>query len=407
MRSRSKFLLAICLALMLAGCAEADDVLFKSLAGEAPGQPARNRNEKAVAAEALGRTPPPLGTGDFRTGPVIAPQPAGDATSRTVEDLVDQFRELSRDVSDRNAELQQLRAALAARTQDYLDAKAVLDRRVTSETWKQSRLRLDMVYLQIDRLNALATKVDIDQRSIEQILASAREARGLEGLDETEKGRLATVSREAEQTKVLLHKMLGEIHDDISNQNEYADTQRERLVQVAKRLNLKPTETAARSYEPAPVPEPAPEAEPAPEKVPEAKPRPGAEQATREKPAAAAAKAMPEKPVAETAKATPPPAKTTREPLVVIRFNKPHVDYARPLYRAVSYAVDKKPDVRFDVVAVTPHPVSGNRLSAESGARLQGVLQTLADMGVPTSRVNLSSEGRPDAASDEVYIYVR
>ena len=48
------------------------------------------------------------------------------------------------------------------------------------------------------------------------------------------------------------------------------------------------------------------------------------------------------------------PRDHTNTPLMVVRFNQRHVYYQRPLYTAVSRALEVKPSARFTMVSVVP-----------------------------------------------------
>lgn len=99
-------------------------------------------------------------------------------------------------------------------------------------------------------------------------------------------------------------------------------------------------------------------------------------------------------------------AKAAPKPLVTIRFTSPDVKYTDELYRAVSYAVERRPDVLFDVFAIVPgNPSEG--VSSTSRGRIDGVLATLAGIGIPANRVRLSSVVKPGVTHEEVRIYAR
>jgi len=89
-------------------------------------------------------------------------------------------------------------------------------------------------------------------------------------------------------------------------------------------------------------------------------------------------------------------------PLVIIRFDRPNVAYEQPLYTAVSQAIDRRPEARFEVVAGS----SGHGASAGAQRNAERVMQTFADMGMPRDRVRMSSSGGASGV-DEVHVYVR
>ena len=97
-------------------------------------------------------------------------------------------------------------------------------------------------------------------------------------------------------------------------------------------------------------------------------------------------------------------------PLVVIRFDRRNVKYQKVLYDAVSRALERRPNARFELVAVSPRAGSTataalNTTAARKNA--QAVLRALTDMGLSPDRVRLSAATAGDAASNEVRLFVR
>src|SRR6202008_2136567 len=87
-------------------------------------------------------------------------------------------------------------------------------------------------------------------------------------------------------------------------------------------------------------------------------------------------------------------------PLVVVRFDRPNVDYQQILYAALNQALQNRPSASFQVVAVAPN--RGNAASvqnAQSTARrhAEAVMRSMTDMGVPATRVGVASTTDPAA----------
>jgi hypothetical protein len=104
------------------------------------------------------------------------------------------------------------------------------------------------------------------------------------------------------------------------------------------------------------------------------------------------------------------PAPASRRPLVIIRFDRPNVNYEEALYSAVSQALDKYPSARFDLVAVSPSRGNPAELAlATSEARKNGeaVFRSLTQMGLPAGRVQLNSATTSDARNSEVHIFLQ
>ena len=97
-------------------------------------------------------------------------------------------------------------------------------------------------------------------------------------------------------------------------------------------------------------------------------------------------------------------------PLVVIRFDRPGVDYQQILYAALSQALQSRPGAGFSVVAVAPTRGSASAVQlAQTSAKnhAQEVLRSMTDMGVPASRLAVASATDPGATSSEVRVFVR
>jgi hypothetical protein len=97
-------------------------------------------------------------------------------------------------------------------------------------------------------------------------------------------------------------------------------------------------------------------------------------------------------------------------PLVVIRFNQPRVYFEQPLFTAVSRAVERKPDVQFNLVSFVPTTGDSRRdqvLQSKANQHASQVAQAIINMGVPQSSVSISSELAQGIAHDEVHIFVQ
>ena len=74
--------------------------------------------------------------------------------------------------------------------------------------------------------------------------------------------------------------------------------------------------------------------------------------------------------------------------------------------QAVSRAIEKKPGVMFEVVAVSP--ANGNALAKNSAQNnASKIFQDMIDMGVGAERISLSSKTSSAANTAEVQIFVK
>ncbi|MDB5411363.1 MAG: hypothetical protein JWL84_6275 [Rhodospirillales bacterium] len=102
---------------------------------------------------------------------------------------------------------------------------------------------------------------------------------------------------------------------------------------------------------------------------------------------------------------SPLPASAARA-LVTIHFDRPDVAYEQQLYAALNEAIQRRPDLALDVVAVAP-PGEGAAGSAAAKRNIESVVEALVKMGLPPSRMRLSSRTLLDADGNEVRIYPR
>jgi hypothetical protein len=87
----------------------------------------------------------------------------------------------------------------------------------------------------------------------------------------------------------------------------------------------------------------------------------------------------------------------------VIHFDRPDVAYRDDLYAAVNAALQRRPDLSFDVVGVSPT----GRPAGSVKQNVDSVVRSLADMGVSGERIRPSATTRADVRDEEVRLYVR
>ena len=85
-------------------------------------------------------------------------------------------------------------------------------------------------------------------------------------------------------------------------------------------------------------------------------------------------------------------------PLVVVRFDRPNVDYQQILYAALNQALQNRPTASFQVVAVAPtRGTAASVQIAQTTARrhAEDVMRSMTDMGVPATRASAQRSLRP------------
>jgi outer membrane biosynthesis protein TonB len=170
--------------------------------------------------------------------------------------------------------------------------------------------------------------------------------------------------------------------------------------------------------EPPPAPEPPPAAEPVAEsETPPPEPEEDAVAETAEPAPQPAPPAVEEPPPVVAAAPSSPPGVgppgsglATGHPYVVIRFAEDAGDYQPALAEAVRRAVARRPNLAFDLVAVTPRASTVEQLAddkAAAQAQAAAVMKSLADLGIGPERVSMQAWTGQPTDVNEIRLYIR
>lgn len=367
---------AVAIALALAGCEFSDDVLIPSLTGEDPAGDSVRIDPSAAEANTRPTYGPALGTTDFEPDGVTPGQPTGTAVGQRVQQLRGDLERLQTEVAQDNDALQALRRDTVSDATTYQQLIAQIQARLQVGTtpgnpnlvrqWNEAQTTLDQVAGNIGAMNGLANDVADTSALAAYILESVRATYGLTGAVDEDHRQLAVLEDDTNRTVVLIDRLLNELNEDIARQTNYIGRERANLTVLSlgvKNGEMFGTSLANRAFSTAAPP-----------------------------------------------RAAGPAGIANRRPLVVIRFDQENVPYQEPLYTAVSEALNRRPEVAFDVVSIvpqrgTPAQVALNANSARRNA--EGVMQSLVRMGLPGERLSLSSTTSGQATAPEVHLYVR
>lgn len=100
----------------------------------------------------------------------------------------------------------------------------------------------------------------------------------------------------------------------------------------------------------------------------------------------------------------------SKRPYVVIRFAEEAGDYQPALAEAVRRAVARRPNVAFDLVAVTPRASTAEQLADDkTAAQVQAaaVMKSLADLGIGPERVSMQAWTGQPTDVNEIRLYIR
>jgi hypothetical protein len=356
-------------ALLLSGCSFTDNALLPALGGSPGSGSTATKTTDTTGA-------PKLGTGNFQPEPVAPGQPTGTAVGQRIEAIRGDLTKLNASVSTENQTLQALRAQTIQNATAYHQSVSLINAKLEVGTtpgnpnvvkqWNDAQAQLSKVNDVLNGLNKLANDVAASAAMSNYLLESTRAAFGISGAVDEDHVQLRVLEDEVNKTTILIDRLLTELTEDIARHTNYLAEERANLNTLA--LGVNSGEAFGHSLT----------------------------SAAYNPPAAAAS--------------APGAGIATGRPLVVIRFDKPNVDYQQALYQAVSQALARRPSAAFDLVAVAPSGGGTAQTALNSNMVRRDadqVLRSLISMGLSPDRVSLSSATSATAQVNEVHLYVR
>jgi hypothetical protein len=349
---------ALCVSAVLGGC--------ESI-------PSIHGDEEAGRVAAIGPETPPVST--------AYGQPTGTYVGEKVETLRNDFARMQGDIVGFDQRLRQLRTTAVESATSYQGLVAAIRARLQVGTtpgnpilvqqWNQAQSALTMSGNAIAEMNTLSSKVADASALATALLDQVRATFGLPGAVEEDHRQLAALHDDINRSLVQIDRILVDLAQSVPRQTTYYDAERNNLTALAAAI--------------------------------QAGELMGASLALQSVGAAA--------PVAAALAAPAPlPQIAMREPLVIIRFDKPNVDYEQALYLAVSRALERRPNAAFEVVGVAPVKGTAAQIAVatnEARRHAEGVVRTLTSLGFPPNRVSLSSTTSAGTDLTEVHLFVR
>jgi hypothetical protein len=331
-------------------------------------------------AAPMAQAPTTMGGGTVGTGTTITPvqieqgSNTGTAVSNTIANLRAQVMSTEDHISSNAQRLAGLHTQAAGNATQYHEAKARITARLQVGTtrgnpelvaeWNTAQQALDQLTININALSTLGTDIANDSSNAHYVLDQITATFNVSGAVDEDHRQLSVLEDETNQTIILIDRLLKSVSDDVQRQTAYAANERANLTTLAAAIKN------GELY--------------------------GADLGTMI-------------PVTQNAAGVTQVA-YGGTPLVVIRFDKPNVDYQQILYAALSQALQSRPGAGFSVVAVSPTrgTVAAVQLAQTSAKRhAQEVMRSITDMGVPASRLAVASSTDPSATSSEVRVFVR
>lgn len=364
---------------------------------------------------ALAPPPPP---------PVSAPQPAADAsaappspiipvadtqvapaasaastivaqTARLIETQSDSLAQM---VAQHRDELARIDGTSSQASQRYFATVAALSGRLQAgstpgnpalvQQWNAAQGDLESLNDGIGRLGNLSVAVSADADLATYLLNATRAAFGLSGAMEEDHRRLAGLEERLNRANLDIQRLQAQVGDNLNRQSAALVNERANLTGLlaairtggfagtpARRLAI-PSASAAPYGAPS-LGEAAP-AIAAPREVIAVAPRPPATEAPK-----------------------------PRQPVAIVRFDRPDLAFERALSRVVAKVLRRRPQARFDLVAVTPNEVETTRKGPGINRHTRDVTRVLTRQGVQPRRITVSQTVASGVGDPEVQIYVR
>jgi hypothetical protein len=379
-------------ALSLAGCDDVDNAMFGGGDQTQVAAPADNSatpgtlpSTTTSAAGPSGSAMPgtlPGATSAVSAGPGVTITPVviepGSDTGTAVGQKVAQLRSDVSGLEDKITayaqRLSDLRQQAAQSAGGYHEAKAIINTRLQLGTtrgnpelvaqWNTAQTSLDELTTNINALNALGTQIANDSSRAHFDLDTIQATYDVSGAVDEDHRQLSVLEDETDQTIVLIDRLMTQVSEAVQRQTAYVANERANLTTLASAIKN------GEMY--------------------------GAELGSPMMLSASASR---------TYGAGPSGAA-----LVTIRFDHAGVKYQQILYTALSQALQSRPGAGFDVVGVSPTRGTATAVQlAQTSARhhAQDVLRSMTDMGVPATRLGLSSATDPSIMDSEVRVYIR
>ena len=326
--------------------------------------------------------------------------PTGTKVGVRVQSLYNDFSTLFRDVQQQYGSFEGLKSNGIAGATDYHGLVGEINAHLQSGTtpgnprlvakWNQANSRLDQMSEAIGGLNVMASRV-AESASVAAFLADGiRAAFGVSGAVEEDHAALSELQDANSELIVRIESLLDDVSDELSRRNRYITTERRNLQTLA--LSITNGELYGQSL-----------SNTSPSRIALAGP-------LEEGGAFGGTSGFGGGKIPASLSADGAARPDTSRPLVVIRFDRPDVQYDQALYAAVSQALERFPRAVFELVSVTP-PATGSArgaiLRGEAQRRTEEVYRALKNMGLPEERLGFASQENPSARSSEVHIYVR
>ena len=279
------------------------------------------------------------------------------------------------------------------------------------ENWNYATYLLDSVNQNVILLGQLSSDASTDEATVSYLLDSIRATYDMAGAIDEDHDRLREIEKGADELAIAVKKMGANVNETLLRQQQYIANERRNLGTLslairdgqlygkslsdpmvaipAKRINqgtrtIAPKADNYNNVHGATAKAAAP--------VSTAKPKPARASADKN---------------ASVANAKPKAKVASRRPLMTIRFDRKDLGYEPALYQTAKKALERKPDVEFEIVAVIPVKNGAPLAINEARKNADGVRMALVNMGFPDERLLVTEMENNNIEISEVRLFVR
>ncbi len=239
-----------------------------------------------------------------------------------------------------------------------------------------AQTKLDAISSDIATLNVLANDISSNASVAAYLLESVRATYGLSGAVDEDHLALTSLEDDVNRMVVQIDRQLTQVNNDINRRTSYLGSERRNLQTLSLAIangEMYGQSLANRAF-------------------------------------FSPASALPGDPDLAAAQNAPQGGYSTSKPLVMIRFDRPGVDYEQAVYLATSEALQRYPNVGFEIVAVAPangNAAQSSLAGSDAQKNAEDIQRSMIQMGIPGNRLKLSSTRSPMARTPEVHIFLR
>lgn len=243
------------------------------------------------------------------------------------------------------------------------------------DRWNKAQDKMNAISKDTSLVNTLAMDLSDQASKAAFLMESTKAAFALSGAVDEDHRRLTAIEDRVNASIIATHRLMGQVNDALNRRATFLRTERANLQSLA--LSIGNGELHGQSL------------------------------------SNSVFKKASEGSVSSTARANRGSslgAGSGHRPLVIIRFDRPNVNYDQPLYTAISQALEKYPAAKFDLVAVSSskgNPAQIQMATGEARKNGEAVLRSLTQMGLPMERINLNAATSKEVLNSEVQLYLQ